>query len=143
MMSVSMSHSFTGGPKLWMRKKSQPRIDTSNRVRIARREGAVLRRHEFGAEGGRDVGGERRMRATGRDDEPLLRLGDEAGSDVVIAVEIDRLLLTRHRPLPVRTEPGRRLPPRPSPVDSSRPTPRRCAEGRRSMPGLRRARPCG
>src|SRR6478735_7110467 len=35
MMSVSMSHSFTGGPKLWMRKKSHPRIDTSNRVRIS------------------------------------------------------------------------------------------------------------
>src|SRR6478752_7180126 len=35
MMSVSMSHSLTGGPKLWMRKKSQPRIDTSNRVRIS------------------------------------------------------------------------------------------------------------
>src|SRR5215207_3282075 len=35
MRSVSISHSLTGGPKLWIRKKSQPRIDTSNRVRIS------------------------------------------------------------------------------------------------------------
>src|SRR6478736_129045 len=35
MMSVSMSHSFTGGPKLWMRKKSHPRIETSKRVWIS------------------------------------------------------------------------------------------------------------
>src|SRR5215207_7827467 len=35
MSSVSISHSFTGGPKLWMRKKSQPRIETSKRVRIS------------------------------------------------------------------------------------------------------------
>src|SRR6478735_5176934 len=35
MMRVSMSHSLTGGPKVWMRKKSQPRMDTSKRVRIS------------------------------------------------------------------------------------------------------------
>src|SRR5688572_1553620 len=30
-----MSHSLTGGPNVWIRKKSQPRIDTSKRVRIS------------------------------------------------------------------------------------------------------------
>src|SRR5690349_16537583 len=35
MMRVSIIHSLTGGPKLWMRNRSHPRIETSKRVRIS------------------------------------------------------------------------------------------------------------
>src|SRR6478735_1093086 len=35
MMRVSIIQSLTGGPKLWIRNRSQPRIDTSKRVRIS------------------------------------------------------------------------------------------------------------
>src|SRR6478735_2330428 len=35
MMRVSIIQSLTGGPKLWIRNRSQPRIETSKRVRIS------------------------------------------------------------------------------------------------------------
>ena len=109
---------------------------------LTRRERAMLGGDQARSELGGDVAGQFRMGAARRDDQPLLRLHDETGSDVV-PLSVSRLVLARHRPLSVRTGTWPRLPPRPCPVGSSRPTPRRCAEGRRSWPAHRRGHPCG
>ena len=71
--------------------------DVESGVDLAGREGAVLGRHDLGAERGRDIGDQLRVRAPAGDDETLLGLGDEAGGDAVVTVQIDRLLLARHR----------------------------------------------
>ena len=48
MMSSSIIHSLTGGPNDWIRKMSQPRIETSKRVRISPDANVRSRAMEYG-----------------------------------------------------------------------------------------------